>query len=743
MSLEQPAQPPLITTAPIGEVEVPVTRYLQVILKRLLTVILVSGSIFGLVAVYTLRQPKIYEAKTTLVIELSRPQILGSDVQPVMETSPADFWNSNQFFETQYNIIRSRTLAQKVVNELGLENDLEFLGLAGLEDPDELAERLEKADAVKQLLEGLEIEPAVDSRIVGLKFRHTRPEIATRVANAIAETYQQLNADEKVESTGRAHRWLTSQFIDVKAKLEGSERALHNFKMTHNILTTSLEDRQNITTQQLMDLSQRLTAVRSERLRAAAEVEQIRLVRVRADGGDGAFDTVIGNSLVQNLKTTTSELKQREAELSGKFLDSHPELIAVRRQLEIAQTDQDQEIHTILTSAENRLRVIQRTEGGITQELESVKQEALELNARELEYAELERDYQNNERLYTLVLKRQKETDLARFLRDNNVRILDAALEPERPILPRVWLNLLIGAVVGLAAGVGLAFVREMMDSSVRSQADVEERLGLTFLGLIPSFNPESERGSSEEGVLEEYKDLHVHNYPKSTVAECVRTIRTNLLFMSPDRPLRTLVVTSPGPREGKTVAAANLACVMAQSNTRVLLIDTDMRRPRVHKVFNLENDVGMSSLILGEVTYEEAIKQTPVPNLDVMCCGPIPPNPSELLHTERFLEIMSGLKERYDRIIFDSPPTIAVTDSMILAQLVDGLVFVVSGGRTSRELALQARSRLVGVNAPILGCILNNVDLNDRRYGQYYYYYRRYGQYYGVDEEGEEVTTA
>ncbi len=738
MSAERTLQTP---TAPPTELDVPVTRYLQILLKRILTVILVSGAIFGLVAVYTLRQPRIYEAKTTLIVELNRPQILGDDVQPVTDLSPADYWKPEQFFETQYNIIRSRTLAQKVVNDLGLENDLEFLGLAQVEDPEELARRLEESDAVKVLLERLEIEPAVDSRIVGLKFRHTNPEIATRVVNAVAETYQQFNADERVESTGRAHRWLTGQFLDVKAKLEQSERALHEFKMKHNILTTSLEDRQNITTQQLMDLSQKLTSARSERLRAAAEVEQIRQVRARAEGVvAGSFDAVIDNPLVQNLKVETSGLRQREAELSSRFLDDHPDLIAVRRQLEIVQSDRDLEIDTILAAAENRLRVLQRTESGIQQELESVKQEALDLNAKELEYAELERDYQNNERLYTLVLKREKETDLARFLRDNNVRILDAALTPERPVLPRVWLNLLIGAVVGLAAGVALAFVREMLDNTVRTQSDVEERLGMTFLGLIPLFNPEREKGSSEEGTVEEYKDLYIHNFPKSTVAECMRTIRTNLLFMSPDRPLRTLVVTSPGPREGKTVTASNLASVMAQSNTRVLLVDTDMRRPRVHKVFNMVNDVGISSLMLGEVTYEEAIKPTPVPNLDVMCCGPIPPNPAELLHTERFQEVIRGLLERYDRVIFDSPPTIAVTDAMIISQLVDGLIFVVAGGRTARDVAAQAHSRLAGVNAPILGCILNQVDLGDRRYGQHYYYYRRYGQYYGQSEEEEDA---
>jgi len=738
--MEQSQQPvqPSVNGATMSDGSVPLARYWQIILKRILTVIVVTVGVVSLVAVYTFREPKIYEARTTIVIDLQRPQVLGTDVQPVVDLSPADYWNSSQFYQTQYKIITSRMMAQKVVNTLGLADDLEFLHLSHIDDPEALAKALEATDPVDVLLKGLEIEPALDSRMVGIVFRHTSPEHAMRVATAVAETYQDMNADDKMESTGRAHRWLTSQYQDVKKRLEDSDRAMYDFRRENNVLTTSLEDRQTITTQRLMDLNQRLTAVRSERLRAGAEVEQIRQMR-RSDLRGMSFNEVIDNPLVQSLKTTHTQLRQREAELGEKYLDGHPELAAVHRQREAAGKDLDREIVAILATADNRLKVLQRTEGGLEQELDSVKEEALELSEKELVYAELKREHQNNERMYDLVLKRLKETDLSRFLKDNNVRLLDTARVPVSPVYPRVWLNLLIGVVTGLVAGVGLAFVKEMLDHTIRTQADVEEDLQMTFLGLIPAFKSDNEGGgASDTEVVSNLKELHCHNFPKSTAAECCRMIRTNLLFMSPERPLSRLAVTSPGPQEGKTITSANIATVMAQSNTRVLLVDTDMRRPRLHHVFAMDNSVGMTSLILGESTYEDAIRHTVVPNLDVLCCGPIPPNPAELLHTERFQEIMRNLDARYDRVIFDTPPTMVVADAMIIANLVDGVVFVVSGGKTSKDVARQARSKLVGVNAPLLGCIVNNVDLQDRQYGQYYYNYGRYGGYYGEEEDSE-----
>lgn len=728
--------------APIVDAEesvLPIQQYWHVILKRVWTILLTSLAIFALVAVYTFKQKKVYEAETSLIINLSTPQVLGREVQPVVDVSQADLWNTEQYFETQYRIIKSRKSAEKVVERLGLVDDPVFLGIDHLTSEEKISEALEKIDPVDKLLSITEVEPAIKTRIVTVKVRHTDQELAAKLANTIAEVYLTQNIEQRRESTYGAYEWLTEQYREVKTRLEKSDQALYDFKRSNNILSTSLTDRQNITSQRLQDLNRQLTDVQTERIRLASEVDQLRRYR---DGKrtSAPVEKVINNPTIQNLKTTFTDLRRREAELKGRYMEKHPEVVSIQKQVALVERELQREISNILSAAENNLSALQRSEQVIEGKLLSVKDDALQLNEKELTYRQLERENQTNQRLYELVLKRLKETDISRLLQENNVRILDRALVPTVPVAPKVIVNLLIGVVLGLIAGIVLAFVLELLDNTVKSREDIEDLLGLPFLGIIPTIK-EAVRGPDKGQALAmgPQRDLHVFEFPKSTVAECCRTIRTNILFMSPDRRLRRMLVTSAGPQEGKTVTTVNIATVMAQSNTRVLLVDTDMRRPRVHKIFDFVNDVGLTNLILGEVDYDTAISRTPVPNLDLLKCGPIPPNPAELLHTERFQSIIRDLEDRYDLVLFDSPPTIAVTDSMILSQMVDGVLMVVKGGQTSKAFVRQARELLVGVNAPILGCILNDVNLDNRQYG-YHTYYRHYGQYYTEDSELQEA---
>jgi len=279
-----------------------------------------------------------------------------------------------------------------------------------------------------------------------------------------------------------------------------------------------------------------------------------------------------------------------------------------------------------------------------------------------------------------------------------------------------------MGLVLSVVSG--LAF--EYLDSTINSQEQVEQRLGLIFLGILPKMRPKA------AGAMVE---LSVHRNPKSAVAECCRSVWTNLIFMSPDKPLKTILITSGGPEEGKTTAAFSLASTMADSGNRVLLLDADMRRPRTHRVLGIPNDVGLSSVIVGAAKIEEAIKTTEVPRLSVMVCGPVPPNPTELLHTQAFGNLLRSLEERFDRIVIDSPPVAMVADAAVISTQVAGTVLVLKAGRTSRELGLRSIRALHNVNATIFGAILNDLDLEDRNYG-YYYYYNHYGQYYGPAQD-------
>jgi capsular exopolysaccharide synthesis family protein len=342
--------------------------------------------------------------------------------------------------------------------------------------------------------------------------------------------------------------------------------------------------------------------------------------------------------------------------------------------------------------------------------------------------------------MYGVIAARQKEIDITGPMKTNNVRVLERAIVPGIPVRPRPIQNLLLGLLMGVGVGVGLAFAIEALDNTLKTQADVEQFLGTPVLGLVPIIGAAPGAESVQVGDNLRERDLGVFLDPKSVAAECCRSIRTNILFMSPDRPLKIMVVTSPSPQEGKTTTAINLGVTMAEAGGRVLIVDTDMRRPRLHRSFGVPNQTGISSVIVGKATLEEAIKRTDVPNLDVLPCGPVPPNPSELLHTSRFGTVLSDCAKLYDRIILDSPPTSAVTDPAVLGNLADGVVLVIKAGETTREAAMHARRQLATAKARLFGVVVNAIDFSNPAYGYEYYYrnYYRYGYTYGNGPENK-----
>ena len=415
-------------------------------------------------------------------------------------------------------------------------------------------------------------------------------------------------------------------------------------------------------------------------------------------------------------------------ELQTRYLEGHPKLLECREKLAVAEKDFARELSNLVLSTEAELREAVEKERNLTALFLAAKAEAFEVEKKRLELDRLKQEADSNRRQYDSVFKRLKDIELSGLLRTSNVRVLDAARPSMSPIRPNVTQGILLGIIAGLLGGLGLALLLEFMDSSVTTQQEIEERLGLTFLGFVPTI---------PQGVGTE-KDLHMHREPKSLIAECTRAIRTNLLFMSPDRPFKRMLVTSSGPQEGKSTTVINLGISMAQSGNRVLVLDTDMRRPRLHKAFGVPNDVGVSSLVVGEGKLDDAIKATEVPGLFVLPCGPVPPNPAELLHTRAFSELLAQLGERFDRVLLDSPPVGAVADAVVLATQVDGVVLVLKAGVTNREIVRRTVRALSDVKAPIFGAVLNDVNLESSKYGDYYYgyAYRYYG--YGSDSKKE-----
>ena len=726
--------------------QIDLREYWKMVLKHRWAVLAFVVITVTAVTVFTLRQTKIFEARASVIIEPYAPQVLGN-MREVYSMGGGSYLNNKEYYETQFNVITSRTIAQNVVQTLGLEGNKEFLGIDHL--PVEEQKRIldNPIDYPEMLQEMLEVEPVRESRTTFVKVRHRHPKWAQSLANAIVDAYIDYNRQTRQQVTRDAAAWLGTQVAELKTMMNEAEDKLVRFKKDKKVLSVSLEDRQNITSQRLMDLNQSLNRMQAERIALEGKREQILDIREARLPLD-TVDRVIGNKLIQQLKENYFKLKERLAELGTKYLPEHPTYKAIHNKVVLTRRTIDREIDNVLASLEAEYQAKLKSERALKKELARVKAEAQDINEKEIEYNRLKRVADNYASMYKLITTRQKEVTLASHQETNNIYRLDAAVEPKAPVYPRVKLNILLALILGLLGGIGLAFFREYLDNTIKTQEDVERYLEVPFLGVIPSIklDPSIGKLKSSDGTPEKrdgrnrrnkrggddvaLRDHFLVSHPKSSMAECCRTVRTNLLFMSPENPARRLLITSAGPQEGKSTVSINLGIAMAQSGSRAVLIDTDMRRPRLHKTFGIDNGVGLSTAILGEAETHEITRPSGVPGLDIVPCGPIPPNPTELFHTERFKKIVRKLSEMYDRVIFDSPPATMVADPLILSSMMDGVVLVIKGAKTTRGALQHAIRQFRDVRARILGAVVNDLDLESREYG--YYYYRRYGYYYG-----------
>ncbi len=729
--------------------------------RRVVGAVLLAVIVLG--ALLTMRAQRIYSSSATVMIDSSAPEVL-SNVREVYDLGATGYYMSKEYYETQYNVIRSQPVLQKAAAALGLSpKDLaervrasgqaplearvakdalhglsedirrrvELLELHRVKDRVELQEILERLDVIAFLRRLVRVEPVKDSRLAAIVVEHSSAASAARIANAVADSYIEYNLDQKVMVTRSAASWLTDQMHELRDKLQETEIALYEFKKENNMVSVSIEDRQNMIAETLSQLNRSLSDAFAQRLALESRREGLRRVRDEEAPAE-TIGEVAASKIIGDLKASYFALQQELAELSERYTADHPKQVVLSKRLELLRATLEQEIDKTLAAIDAQYESAVGNERRLRAAIEEIKSEALEINKKEIDYNRLKRERDNNAALYDLVLKRGKEADLSQLLRVNNVRKLEQAEPGKSPVRPRVALNLLVAVFLGTVLAVVAAFVVDYLDNSIKSQEQIEQLVGLPFLGIVPSIkNDKAERGGSIPG-----RDQYMLEHPRSSVAECCRTIRTNLLFMSHDRQVRRILVTSSGPQEGKSTTTINLAITMAQSGARTLLVDTDMRRPRLHKSFGVDGAKGISSLIMGEVKHAAAIVPSGVPNLDLLPCGPIPPSPVELLHGESFARVVAELSRDYDRIFFDSPPVAAVADALVLARSVDGVVLVVHAGKTSWHAAIDCKRRLLGVGANMLGVVLNNVDVDSRRYGGYYRYYQYYHSPYGADAD-------
>ena len=696
------------------------------------------GTIF-----YTLGQTKIYQAEGTVMFDPRPPKPLGHRVEAIVDMGTDSYWGNQEYYETQYNILRSRRVSLAVVNELGLNNDHAFLqNLPPGVLPKGALDKVSPERAADELRGRLEVQPVRDSRLATVKLKDANPDRAQRVLASLIDNFVNQNLEGALENTSTASDWLRNQLDTLNGDLQTSEEALHAYKKTNDILSVAFDDKSGMLSDEMKALNTELTRVKA--LIQEATARKVVLDRTPENAARAIQSTELMKSLLLNSLRTQYEqaTSEREALLgSGKGLNHH-DVQASQKRVQSAETAILKEIQNVKKSVGRELDVLGKQAGGLQGLLNTSKTQAHELNQLEIEFNRLRRNKDNTEKLYSLVLERTKEADLAQMMRVNNISVIDRPLQPRSPISPKVALNLTAGIFGGLLLGIAAAFLRGLMDRTVKVPDDLEDDFGITFLGLLPQVgagifgNYGAQYGYSKkkrrrgQAPKEGKPELIVHHEPTSSVAEASRAIRTNLLFMAPDTPHQVLLVTSAGPSEGKTTVACCIAVAMAQTGQRVLLVDCDLRRPRIHRIFDQNMETGVSTTLLGG-NIDEATSATEVPNLYVLPAGPIPPNPAELFHTERFKQLISDLRSRFDRIIIDSPPVVAVTDPAILSTLVDGTVLVLRAFKTRKELARHAIRSLQDVGGKLVGGVLNAVDFSRIEYKYSYYYYKRDG-YYG-----------
>lgn len=713
----------------------------QAMRKNWLLLVAVFGGVLVLSALYTTRQQRIYRAVSVIEIDPNPPRPLGGQVQAVVDVGAGAYWTNREYYETQLKVIQGRSLAEEVVTRLQLQRDPGFL--------DNVKEKTKRASISVEAAAGLLqrriiVEPIKNSRLVQISLEDADPKRAKRILTELLNTYLERNLDSALEAANSASTWLGDQMEKLKAELERREIELHDFKREKQILSVSLTEQTNMLRAEMTQLNERLTAVRAQTQGLSARNTELQNIKVEDPTSIPATE-LLRDGTLQSLRTQylNAETEYSRLLATGKGTD-HPVVLGVAAQVQSARTALFEEVRNLQGAAARDLRIAQHEVDGLLGLFKAAEQRGMDLGLLEIQYKRLERDKDNTERLYTIVLERDKDSDVTRLLRFNNLRIIDKPSDPGAPVRPSLPSNLAIGSAFGLVLGLGLVLGRETLDRSIRSPEHLSA-MGVPFLGLLPRSGDSQE--TYQKGVRKRRRGRHkvpadaqentppelaVHSAPRSGIAEASRAIRTNVRFMSPDRPFKSLLVTSASPSEGKTTVACCLAVAMAQAGDRVLLLDCDLRRPRLHRVFKRDNAEGVTTLLLDPSTFNPEALLTTVPNLSVLPSGPHAPNPAELVNSERFVALLRTLGQHYDRIVIDSPPVAPVTDAAILSTRVDATVLVVRAFKTSKEVARRSLQSLRDVGAPLAGAVLNAVEA---RSGRGYYYYDQYTYGYGQAE--------
>lgn len=707
--------------------------YWRVIVNRKGTILTFLSIIVIGTLIATFLMTPIYRSTVTLQIERESAKVV--DYQ---SASGEEGGSDKDFYQTQYQLLKSRTLARRVINQLGLDSSQPFLGTGeesffsdvtgsfkGLfagEEVDEVEGEGQPADLETLFLSNLTVKPVRNSKLVSISYDSPNKELAASIVNALAKNYINTTLERRFEASSYAKTFISERLKQVRADLEDSERKLVKYSKDRDII--DLDAKRAVIMARVNGFNEKIIEAEANRIEVETRYKGMQEL------GTGAFISVLEDPVIQQYKETLAELERQYENDLRIYKPAFPKMEQQKSQIDDVKEKINEAVGNVRSAVKARYMARVREEAVLQAKMAELKNQLLELNDRSTDYSVLKRDVSTNRDLYDGLLQRMKEVGVVAGVGTNNISVVDPGEVPRRPIKPNKAKNLLLAFVLGLFGGIGLAFLFEHLDDTIKTGADLERITGLALLGIIPDISDDFEE---EDSIA-----LITYDEPTSHIAEAYRSCRTSLMYSTTAGIPKVLQVTSASAAEGKTTTSFSLAITFAQTGKNVLLINGDLRNPSLQRELGLANDIGLTSYLAGDTLLSKIVVPTEIPNLFAITTGPLPPNPAELLSSTKMQEMVHKVSNKFDMVIIDSPPVLGLADSLVLANISTATLMVVASGTTRTGALEGSLTRLRRARANLVGAVLTKHDQGAADYGYDYNYNYSYGAGAPMDEELE-----